>query len=97
MDNKTNYLLKNVPSDLWIKFKKKALDEDVNNYGEILIADCFRSEKKHEGIFRQPGGGASLKSMERELEVQKINILKKLLLTLPNDILKKYYESYKGK
>jgi hypothetical protein len=37
MDNTTNYLLKNVPSDLWIKFKKKALDEDANNYSEILI------------------------------------------------------------
>ena len=38
MNNKTNYLLKNIPSDLWKDFKKKALDEDANNYSQILIA-----------------------------------------------------------
>jgi hypothetical protein len=38
MNNKTNYLLKNIPSDLWKDFKRKALDEDANNYGQILIA-----------------------------------------------------------
>ena len=47
----------------------------LKNNGEILIADCFRSEKKQIGIIRQPGGGASLKSMEKELEIQKFKIL----------------------
>ena len=37
MTNKTNYLLKNIPTDLWKDFKRKALDEDVDNYGQILI------------------------------------------------------------
>jgi hypothetical protein len=37
MNNKTNYLLKNIPTELWKDFKRKALDEDVNNYGQILI------------------------------------------------------------
>ena len=64
-----------------IKLALKKASSLLNDDGEILIADCFRSEKKHEGIFRQPGGGASLKSMERELEVQKINILKKKEIT----------------
>ena len=47
----------------------------LKNNGEILIADCFRSDKKQIGIIRQPGGGASLKSMEKELEIQKLKIL----------------------
>ena len=47
----------------------------LKNNGEILIADCFRSDKKQNGIIRQPGGGASLKSMEKELEIQKFKIL----------------------
>ena len=47
----------------------------LKNNGEILIADCFRSDKKQVGIIRQPGGGASLKSMEKELEIQKFQIL----------------------
>ena len=64
-----------------IKLALQKASNLLNDDGEILIADCFRSEKKHEGIFRQPGGGASLKSMERELEVQKINILKKKEIT----------------
>ena len=37
MNERTNYLLKNVPTDLWKKFKKKAVDEDVDNYSQILI------------------------------------------------------------
>ena len=37
MNEKTNYLLKNVPTELWKKFKKKAVDEDVDNYSQILI------------------------------------------------------------
>lgn len=37
MNNKTNYLLKNVPSEVWKEFKKKALDEDAANYSQILI------------------------------------------------------------
>ena len=47
----------------------------LKNDGEILIADCFRSDKKQIGIIRQPGGGSSLKSMEKELEIQKFKIL----------------------
>ena len=37
MNTKTNYLLKNIPLDLWKDFKKKAVDEDADNYGQILI------------------------------------------------------------
>tara|TARA_R100000808_G_C2132125_1_gene141122 strand:- start:1222 stop:1407 length:186 start_codon:yes stop_codon:yes gene_type:complete len=37
MNDNTNYLLKNIPTDLWKKFKKKAVDEDADNYSQILI------------------------------------------------------------
>ena len=37
MNEKTNYLLKNIPTDLWKQFKKKAVDEDADNYSQILI------------------------------------------------------------
>tara|TARA_A100001011_G_scaffold393959_1_gene485182 strand:+ start:582 stop:1481 length:900 start_codon:yes stop_codon:yes gene_type:complete len=47
----------------------------LKDEGEILIADCFRSEKKHEGIFRNPGGGPSMKSMEEELKNLKFKVL----------------------
>ena len=58
-----------------IKTALKKASMLLKNNGEILIADCFRSEKKQIGIIRQPGGGASLKSMEKELEIQKFKIL----------------------
>ena len=37
MNQNTNYLLKNIPVELWKKFKKKAVDEDADNYSQILI------------------------------------------------------------
>ena len=43
--------------------------------GEILIADCFRSAQKHTGIFRKPGGGPSLASMESEIKRQQLEII----------------------
>ena len=58
-----------------IKIALKKASILLKNNGEILIADCFRSDKKQIGIIRQPGGGASLKSMEKELEIQKFKIL----------------------
>ena len=58
-----------------IKIALKKASMLLKNNGEILIADCFRSDKKQIGIIRQPGGGASLKSMEKELEIQKFKIL----------------------
>ena len=58
-----------------IKTALKKASMLLKNNGEILIADCFRSDKKQIGIIRQPGGGASLKSMEKELEIQKFKIL----------------------
>ena len=64
-----------------IKIALQKASSLVNNDGEILIADCFRSEKKQEGIFRQPGGGASLISMEKELKIQKINVIVKKEIT----------------
>ena len=64
-----------------IKIALQKASSLVNNDGEILIADCFRSEKKQEGIFRQPGGGASLISMEQELRIQKINVIAKKEIT----------------
>lgn len=64
-----------------IKIALQKASSLLNNDGEILIADCFRSEKKQEGIFRQPGGGASLISMEKELRIQKINVIVKKEIT----------------
>jgi SAM-dependent methyltransferase len=64
-----------------IKIALQKASSLVNNDGEILIADCFRSEKKQEGIFRQPGGGASLISMEKELRIQKIKVIVKKEIT----------------
>ena len=64
-----------------IKIALQKASSLLNNDGEILIADCFRSEKKQEGIFRQPGGGASLISMEKELKIQKINVIVKKEIT----------------
>jgi len=58
-----------------IKTALKKASMLLKNNGEILIADCFRSDKRQIGIVRQPGGGASLKSMEKELEIQKFKIL----------------------
>ena len=49
--------------------------------GEILIADCFRSEKKHNNFFREPGGGPSLKSMENEINRQKFSVLMRMEIT----------------
>ena len=37
MNEKTNYLLKNIPTDLRKQFKKKAVDEDADNYSQIMI------------------------------------------------------------
>ena len=86
-----NYLPKNNLFDLClfaesfqyipIKIALQKASSLLNNDGEILIADCFRSEKKQEGIFRQPGGGASLISMEKELRIQKINVIVKKEIT----------------
>ncbi len=64
-----------------IKIALQKASSLLNDDGEILIADCFRSEKKQEGIFRQPGGGASLISMEKELRIQKINVIVKKEIT----------------
>ena len=64
-----------------IKIALQKASSLLKNDGEILIADCFRSKKKQEGIFRQPGGGASLISMEKELNVQKINVIAKKEIT----------------
>ena len=80
-----DYIPKYNSFDLWlfaesfqyipIKTALKKASILLKNNGEILIADCFRSDKKQIGIIRQPGGGASLKSMEKELEIQKFKIL----------------------
>ena len=37
-NEKTNYLLKNIRIELWKSFKKQAVDEDADNYSQILIA-----------------------------------------------------------
>ena len=47
----------------------------LNQNGEIIIADCFRSAQKQTGIFRKPGGGASLLSMDSEIKKQNFNIV----------------------
>tara|TARA_B100000029_G_scaffold510297_1_gene601428 strand:+ start:1114 stop:2031 length:918 start_codon:yes stop_codon:yes gene_type:complete len=47
----------------------------LNKNGEILIADCFRSANEQTGIFRKPGGGPSLASMESEIKKQHLEIV----------------------
>ena len=58
-----------------VKIALQKATQLLNNDGEILIADCFRSEKKQTGIFRKPGGGPSLASMESEIKKQNLKII----------------------
>ncbi len=58
-----------------VKIALRKATQLLNKNGEILIADCFRSAKEHTGIFRKPGGGPSLASMESEIKIQKLEII----------------------
>ena len=60
-----------IPIKIALQKAAQLLDKD----GEILIADCFRSAQKHTGIFRKPGGGPSLASMESEIRRLELEIL----------------------
>ena len=60
-----------IPVEIALQKAIHLLSED----GEILIADCFRSAQKHTGIFRKPGGGPSLASMESEIKRQQLEII----------------------
>ena len=58
-----------------VKIALQKATQLLNKNGEILIADCFRSAQEHTGIFRKPGGGPSLASMESEIRKQKLEII----------------------
>ena len=64
-----------------IKIALQKAAQLLNENGEILIADCFRSKQEHTGIFRKPGGGPSLASMESEIKRQKFEIITKEEIT----------------
>ena len=64
-----------------IKIALQKAAQLLNENGEILIADCFRSKQEHTGILRKPGGGPSLASMESEIKRQKFEIIAKAEIT----------------
>ncbi|PQM56416.1 MAG: SAM-dependent methyltransferase [Rhodobacteraceae bacterium] len=64
-----------------VKIALQKATQLLNKNGEILIADCFRSAQEHTGIFRKPGGGPSLASMESEIKRQKLEIINKEEIT----------------
>ncbi|MDG2355381.1 MAG: class I SAM-dependent methyltransferase [Paracoccaceae bacterium] len=64
-----------------VKIALQKATQLLNKNGEILIVDCFRSAQEHTGIFRKPGGGPSLASMESEIKRQKLEIINKEEIT----------------
>ena len=62
-NDKTNYLLKNVPTELWKKFKKKAVDEDVDNYSQILI-ELIKSYTKTNILVADLSKGVYIQDLE---------------------------------
>ena len=79
-----------IPIKIALQKATQLLKED----GEILIADCFRSKNEQTGIFRKPGGGPSLLSMESEIIKQKLEIISKEEITeavAPSIELEQYF------
>ena len=80
-----------IPAKIALK-KAKGL---LNKGGQILVADCFRSDVKHSSHNRRPGGGHPLSEMLKLLKDIDLNIISKKEITksvAPSlDIEQKFY------
>ena len=80
-----------IPAKIALK-KAKGL---LNKGGQILVADCFRSDVKHSSHNRRPGGGHPLSEMLKLLKDTDLNIISKKEITksvAPSlDIEQKFY------
>ena len=77
------------------KIALKKAKELLNKGGQILVADCFRSDVKHSSHNRRPGGGHPLSEMLKLLKDTDLNIISKKEITksvAPSlDIEQKFY------
>ena len=80
-----------IPAKIALK-KAKGL---LNKGGQILVADCFRSDVKHSSHNRRPGGGHPLSEMLKLIKDIDLNIISKKEITksvAPSlDIEQKFY------
>ena len=80
-----------IPAKIALK-KAKGL---LNKGGQILVADCFRSDVKHNSHKRRPGGGHPLSEMLKLIKDIDLNIISKKEITksvAPSlDIEQKFY------
>ena len=80
-----------IPAKIALK-KAKGL---LNKGGEILVADCFRSDVKHSSHNRRPGGGHPLSEMLKLIKDVDLNIISEKDITksvAPSlDIEQKFY------
>ncbi len=80
-----------IPAKIALK-KAKGL---LNKGGQILVADCFRSDVKHNSHNRRPGGGHPLSEMLKLIKDIDLNIISKKEITksvAPSlDIEQKFY------
>ena len=80
-----------IPAKIALK-KAKGL---LNKGGQILVADCFRSDVKHSSHNRRPGGGHPLSEMLKLIKDLNLNIISKKDITksvAPSlDIEQKFY------
>ena len=80
-----------IPAKIALK-KAKGL---LNKGGQILVADCFRSDVKHSSHNRRPGGGHPLSEMLKLIKDVDLNIISKKDITksvAPSlDIEQKFY------
>ena len=77
------------------KIALKKAKELLNKGGQILVADCFRSDVKHSSHNRRPGGGHPLSEMLKLIKDVDLNIIAKKDITksvAPSlDIEQKFY------
>ena len=77
------------------KIALKKAKELLNKGGQILVADCFRSDVKHSSHNRRPGGGHPLSEMLKLIKDTDLNIISKKEITksvAPSlDIEQKFY------
>ena len=80
-----------IPAKIALKKAKGLLSKG----GQILVADCFRSEVKHSSHNRRPGGGHPLSEMLKLIKDMDLNIISKKEITksvAPSlDIEQKFY------
>ena len=80
-----------IPAKIALEKAKGLLSKD----GQILVADCFRSDLKHNSHNRRPGGGHPLSEMLKLLKDIDLNIVSKKEITksvAPSlDIEQKFY------